>query len=444
MRRGPGSFLQGAGIVLASVFVGFLLLLLVQLIPAETIEKHAVQAGPVFAEEAREPEASVLAKLPDWNESHPNVYPGWMLPWCNAYLDNFTDALMLLTAADTQEKGLVQEAVLAERRMVEGSSTTRSLIQMAEAQDSAALSYVTEAYPRYWHGYLVLLKPLLALTDYTGVRIFLGVAETLLLAATLWVLVRRGRKNLIPLFVLLWLMAFPALMARSMQYSWIYLVFSAGNLIILTCYDRLRKGRGLVFVFLGLGIATAYFDLLTYPVAALGIPLITVFLCGEPASRKEEWKTLFRLSLAFALGYAGMWAGKWVLTYLLCGPEIFASVKETIAFRTSHSGKEGESISLISMYIRNLGGFALNPGVAAALLYFAGLLILKIKKGQRAFYCPLALGLCALMPFVWFLVTANHAYIHSYYTCRSFLVTGLALLTMVQNAKAGPSRLTAR
>ena len=443
MRRGFATFLQGAGILLASILVGFLLLLLVQLIPAEAIEKNVVQAGQVFAEEAKEPDGAILAKLPDWNESHPNVYPGWMLPWCNAYLDNFTDALMLLTAADSQEKGPVQEAVLAERRMVAGSNTTKSLIQMGEVQDPAALSYVTEAYPRYWHGYLVLIKPLLALMNYTGVRIFLGVTETLLLAVTLWLLIRRGRKNLIPLFVLLWLMAFPALMARSMQYSWIYLIFSLGNLIVLAYYERLHKGRGLIFVFLGLGIATAYFDLLTYPVAALGIPLITVFLCGNPASRKEEWKTLFRLSLAFALGYAGMWAGKWVLTYLLCGPEIFASVKETIAFRTSHSGKEGESISLISMYIRNLGGFALNPGVAAALLYFAGLLILRIKKGQRAFYCPLALGLCALMPFVWFLVTANHAYIHSYYTCRSFLVTGLALLAMVQKAGESP-RLTAR
>ena len=183
-------------------------------------------------------------------------------------------------------------------------------------------------------------------------------------------------------------------------------------------------------------MATAYFDLLTYPMAALGIPLVGVFACREQTSLKEDLKCLVKLGVVFGIGYGGMWAGKWLLTYLLCDPWVFGSVAGSIDFRTSRSGKEGEAISVLGMYVRNLGGFFLNPGVVAALLYAAGLLAVKAKKHTLRLYKPLPLLACALIPFAWFFVTANHAYIHCYFTCRAFLVTALAVL--VSLAFSGP------
>ena len=433
MKNAGKTLLSAAGMLLASVTAGMLLLMLVQLVPGEAVRQNVLKAGAVFEKEGAEPSQEIRDRLPDWNESHPNVYPTWMIPWCNAYLDNQTDALMLLTAAYGGGEGIVEKAVMAKRELVEGHTTTQSIIRLAEAEKTGEeLPLVTESYPRYWHGYLVFLRPLLALFDYSGIRVILGITETLLAAATVLVLIRGGRKKWIPLYLLLWLMSFPAVLARSLQYSCIYLIYTLGDLLILAKWEKWKSGNSLIYVFLGLGIAAAYFDLLTYPVAALGIPLVTVFLCRGFVSGKEDLLCLLKLGAAFALGYAGMWAGKWILTWLIYGPEIFASVTETIAFRTSHSGKGGEPISLLSMYVRNLGGFVLNPGVVLALLIFFGLVAVRIKRRSFRLQAPLAFSLIALFPFAWLLVTANHAYIHSYFTCRSFLVTGFALLAMLR------------
>ena len=58
------------------------------------------------------------------------------------------------------------------------------------AQRTDAPALVPFSYARYWHGYLILLRPLLLVTTITGVRIVQYAVLLALLAAVLWLLRR--------------------------------------------------------------------------------------------------------------------------------------------------------------------------------------------------------------------------------------------------------------
>ena len=66
-------------------------------------------------------------------------------------------------------------------------------------------------------------------------------------------------------------------------------------------------------LFLCIGGVTSYLDLLTYPLVALGAPLILFLSFRGTATMRSSMRYILTLSSFWVIGYAGMWAGKWVL-----------------------------------------------------------------------------------------------------------------------------------
>ena len=64
------------------------------------------------------------------------------------------------------------------------------------------------------------------------------------------------------------------------------------------------------------GILVAFFDLLTYPIAALGMLLVLQLLMFESNFIKDVIRAA-RSSIVWIIGYLGMWCGKWVVASLL-------------------------------------------------------------------------------------------------------------------------------
>src|SRR5699024_10050262 len=84
------------------------------------------------------------------------------------------------------------------------------------------------SYARYWHGYLIWLRPLLCLMPYQGVRVVQYLVLAVLLAGVLWGL--RRRAGLRPM---LWFAASQLLVAvffvpRQVQYFTCFLIAYAG------------------------------------------------------------------------------------------------------------------------------------------------------------------------------------------------------------------------
>lgn len=354
---------------------------------------------------------------------------------------NFTDALFLLEAAYQGEEPRLNQAAANYFRATPGLfngrfEKTEGLIFFGEEYVNPAKTmvdlYVYEAdsirvsYSRYWHGYLVFLKPLLCLFNYTQIRLLWFAAETLLTAAAIFLFYKKERRALLPFLLMLLLMA-PSSVARSLQYCSTYVLMLAGTILVLWS----EKEKLYPYLFLVLGILAAYLDLLTAPSISLTVPLCV--LCLRKGSGREiGLKRLCLYVVLWGAGYGGMWAAKWVLAWLWQGRAFLEDLFSAVSTRASSAVGESE-VSRMEMLRFNLEElFSVSWVNLPVIAYAAAAPLLGLanrKKGER-FDALRAGKLCVpfLFPLVWLLVLCNHSYIHSHFTFRILAPCVFALL----------------
>ena len=132
-------------------------------------------------------------------------------------LDNWTDSLMIHTACyQKEDASALERAVAAYRPVYQDADPITSFRMDVKGIDNGM---EITSYARYWHGYLVFLRPLLFFMDYQGIRALtnLGVVFTLLLI--IGTLIRQKRYCLILPFLCTALFLRPLAIAFSIQFS---------------------------------------------------------------------------------------------------------------------------------------------------------------------------------------------------------------------------------
>lgn len=174
-------------------------------------------------------------------------------------------------------------------------------------------------------------------------------------------------------------------------------------------------------IFLYSGIAVAYFDFLTYPLMAFGIPAVFYVLLMRQQRSEYTLARLIQSGIVWGWGYAAMWASKWILATLFTSENVLRDAFSQAALRSSSStAVSGISCSAISTLCANLGLFFFTPASLAVLafilytaykMYRAGHLPWTQLQGQLLFY-----SLLGVLPVLWYLLLRNHSYIHSWFT----------------------------
>lgn len=354
----------------------------------------------------------------------------WAPGYAGSGLDGYTDAIMLSNAVFRGTGDPVQDAMRNPRvaYSVYENEPTQSLIPYASGSETAPEKQIE--YARYWHGYLVLLKPLLLFFSVSHIRMMNFVFQFLLLMAVVQQLLRLGGYRLTIPFCLAILWINPVSTALCMQYSSVY------NLMLLTIWlmlqFRLWDRRYGWLLFLWLGIATAFFDFLTYPVAALGICLVLVTVLSEESWQKKVYNVI-AASMAWCFGYGGMWSGKWIMSFLLTGENTLQDAFAQIAVRAGAEVSESSVVNTVSVWEvieKNLSVYGMTAKLLLIVVILLGVVfpVLFGKYRFRFSACTiLPLLLIALYPFVWYTVIRNHSMIHYWMTHRNLAVTILAL-----------------
>ena len=210
--------------------------------------------------------------------------------------------------------------------------------------------------------------------------------------------------------------------------------------LLLLCADEaIGRTIGLPGFFALVGLLTNYLDLLTFPLVTLGFPL--ALLLALRMERGDGLRALLpRLiacGLCWALGYAGMWMLKWAFVAGVFGMDRLAGIFEQAALRVS-SASNGEAFSRLSALRLNLGVILDKSAYLLVLLAgFASSCLIALHRAHRAHQSglrarlqpgALAPALLALVPLLWCLVMANHAYDHAFFTYRNLTVTFLAAM----------------
>ena len=346
----------------------------------------------------------------------------------SARLDGYTDAIMMQTAVYVRDENPLKAAMRCSRmEFSEGKlAPADSLKQYVYGNRSGQVL----DYARYWHGYLLFLKPLLLFFSLSDIRMLNGALQLILACAVLLTAYRkRGLRLALPLGLAL-LAINPISTALSMQYSSIYYLTLLGALVMLLTESWDRKWGYLVFLFLGVG--TAFFDFLTYPACAVGICLGLQALMSQSNRRDRLLKTIGS-GTAWAFGYGGMWSGKWLAASLITGTNALSDAMEQIQYRSGGivtAAEGGAEATFGAVVSRNLGVF-INPAAVLILLALLGVLVWLLLT-KRCRFAPekssfLSLLIVFAVPFIWYFLVRNHSMVHYWMTHRNLAAAAFAL-----------------
>ncbi len=412
--RYPIVFLKSFGIVFVGSIVGFLLLMVVFTLPTEKMESHVRESVHIFQKEDTYPKIKII----NW--------------WHRTRLDNFTDALMLLTASYSGEASLLNKAIDCYRLGIPKNSPNKSLCGIySDNTDANNKSARRISYGRYWHGYLVILKPLLALFNYRKIRLLNAALVFLTTVALLTILYKKNMKKFILPYVITLLLIDPVAVSKSLQYSSVFYISTLSSIVVLLRMNKWGLDKFILF-FVAVGCMTSYCDLLTYPLVSFGIPAIFYF-SGD--NEQRGIKAAFLLLVGWGFGYVSMWAAKWIIGTVLGTSNIIENAYKAITFRASMSWPKGKSFTHFAVLNRNFR-YLMNPMLIVGAMYTIVGVVNSLRtmsrfrmSGQKQDL--LTFLFIALLPFAWYMGASNHSYIHSWMTYREFCITIFALMCLV-------------
>ncbi len=331
----------------------------------------------------------------------------YAVDYTETILDNQTDALMLSESLFKSGNSIEDAINVPHYTLNNSGEQLYSLMGVINGDDLSDASI--ENYPRYWHGYVALLKPFFMIFDYSDWKIFNQSFQLILLCIVIVLIMERNISEILLGFIPMMIIWNPSTIGVSLQYAACFYLSICGVIAVLM---KCKKCR---LLFLILGILTAYFDYLTYPIVTLFIPLIFLIVFDESKCKPLTLKESTVLCMNWGSGYLGMWAMKWVIGSLITGNNIIVDAFQTIISRTS-SSIDGEKITRIGTLYKLVNAtFFKWPYViliTAVLIVIVIKAVLTKRKQMYSRESIMQLFIIGFVPIVWFFLTANHANIH--------------------------------
>ena len=319
--------------------------------------------------------------------------------------------------------GALERAAAAYRPDFQGENPIISLEAYVNSQDGVGAI----AYPRYWHGYLVVLRPLLMVTDYMGIRTMNTIAFAVVLLVLIGVILRKKQwELLLPLGVTI-LFLRPLAIVHSLQFSTVFYPMMLSVIACIVFQKWVLRDEHFVYLIFMNGVWIGYLDLLTYPAASLGVLLTVLMMLQKHVKVADRIRQLVLSSAAWGFGYFGMWGGKWFISSAILHQNVLSDALSQAQVRVS--GSYGEHhFSRVMVFARNLGAGFIGVLVPAA-IFFVLLTVfmlwrrrecLKTREGWMAVTSrAIPYLLICLIPFVWYSIFTNHSYIHIIFTYRT-------------------------
>lgn len=403
-------------LILLLIASGTFLIVLAYTLPQERIKENVAKSAILFENEG--------------------TYPQLIYGNQDSQLDNWTDALMLLVAAECDRTNVVRSAMLNTYTSVSDLSPAESLVAIVNKQVQSNQEVYTANYGRYWHGYNIYLKPLLCFFDYQTIRYIIMYTQIVLFVALFATAGKQKRMLLVIPLLSVYLFCNPLVTMQSLQLSTIMTLILIQILCFLVREKTYLSSPGSVITqFIVFGCLTSYFDLLTYPLASLCIPLAYWVCLVSPGQKITDILALiFKSAAAWGFAYVCMWSSKWCIATLLTGENVIRNAFNQAVQRTSYSN-EAESIcyeSIVKLNIQTPNQIlVLIPLVATVTLIVFSIIYKVYKEGshfvlmliRRAVSTLFGIALLAFTPFLWFAVFSEHSYQHFWFTYRELSIT---------------------
>ena len=432
--QGAPAFLGRAALGFAVVFVSlFALLWLACCVPGQAVRANIRRSVPLLQAEGLYPS-----------------YFGFKL----FQMDNYTDTVMLFEAAAVDEADPLTAMMVNTTYNVDNFETMPDdlalYLDAREGDGPLPGTLSAFSYARYWHGYLIWLRPLLAVMTYAQVRVVQYIVLFALLALVLWRLWRYAGWRAALWFAVSQAAVSVFFVPRQVQFFTTFFLAYLGCAWVLGMRGA-RAAPDMAAMLVALGAATAFCDLLVTPVLTLGLPVAVWLVCVPQrlCAGPRQCAAVVSFSLCWGVGYGLCWALKWVLAGLVTGQDVIGDAIHQMGVRTAADTWHGMELTwgnILGFVFHALDGRGLFwPLLALAVLCVA--LFVLCQRGGGALGRALPLGLTALMAPVWLAVLRAHSIQHGWFTWRALAPTVFAGLAFVYGScsfKAGWRRLARR
>ncbi len=315
--------------------------------------------------------------------------------------------------------------------------TDRLMIQKCMlSDDNPFLSALNMGgYQRYWHGYVVFLKPLFSFANILQIRKLLSLALFILATVCITLLYRRTGWPGALAFSVMWAEYYLHVVSGSLQYFWC--CFVCCLLVAVICLIPEDKRRILPFLFFGTGSFVSFVDLLTFPLITLTVPLIVMAFTDK--KKNGQIKKIGIYSVLWGIGYMATWATKWLLGYCFLGKGIVSDVSDTIVFRMI--GDASHEINRLLVLQANLQ----HPYLLHHFVFLLGVtlvsiipfVILTVKENKEEIKRMAVITPILLYPYCWYEVVCSHSLIHHFFTYRTQMGTSFGLYLVIFMAWKG-------
>lgn len=316
--------------------------------------------------------------------------------------------------------------VYTEKEMMKSSCYERADMNPFQAAMS------NNNYSRYWHGYQVLLRPMLVFYQIWQIRyinqfVFFGLLMLVLLETKK----RLGGGYAAALFMTLGCCGLTSV-PSCLNYLTVFLIMMGVSLAVL-CRYPFQKAESFGLLMMVTGMVTSFADLLTTPMLTLGVPLALYVALGAKNEKPVRLSEMIGVSAVWGGGYAACWGCKWLIGSAAVGwKNMFGAVGE----RSELWAGGLTAAERLDAIIVNLRQLLLAEGIRTMIFPLALLVILlalAIRCLDRSQIGTAGkMLLIAAMPFAWYFVMAAHSIEHSRFTFR----TGSLLLIGVYFALA--------
>ena len=348
--------------------------------------------------------------------------------------DNYADAVLLGVAANISSEDIPRSVI--DTKYFDDDYGPAVGIRATLSGKEANVDYT-----RYWHGSLVFVRPLLALTDIDGIRLIGTAVIVLLLAGNIFLLLRGKHTAAAVIFAVSACLVHIWFVFTTLEYMTVFIIM----LLALPLYVRFTDNLPVLAVIsVGVGTLTAFADFLTAETLTILVPLtVSFFVTAENGEKPDGKKSLAKViscGAAWGAGYLLTFAAKWLIASAALGRDI--SDAAVTAAEKRLFGMEGDITSPLEMFVSSLGAnfSALAPvpekisavGAIVWIAVFAAVCAVIYRLDKRKHNLPKAAVITiAAVPVVRFMVLMNHSFMHSFFTYRALMPSIMAVIGLM-------------
>ena len=422
------SVIKYVSVFLATLLIMLLALACVSLIPTGAIQKKSEESAEYLLQKDTH----------FYNFIDGSLGKSPYRAWDCSKVDQIADAI-LLSIAYYIDPDHPMESVLWANYYDGREDTSSHLRTMNESYQRTVNGEApaNKQYLRYWHGSLIIVRPLLMILNLRQMKVVQGIVISALLVTLLSLLLKYGLKAEAVCFTIAMIAVSIWFVPLSLEYTWMFILMLIGSILAVRLVKTGREDR-LGTLFFLLGMTAAYFDFLTTETLTVLMPLLLVV---RIRNKDEEWKLVGQCVFLWGIAYVATWAAKWAIASIILKENVLPYVrwgawndlavfKKTPALQVILQGLLYNITMLFPLGYRIIGGviFFLLIVFFVFIPAYKGTVTLKKDVSWHRILLFFLVGIIVIVRFV---VLRNHVLFHYFFTYRALASTILALCFIV-------------